>query len=77
VTKTAHYLTNVLGYTMASEEIIQMERNLEEAFARFKDENPDVAAAIEVLKIPYAEYLRALYGLSPETQSISGGDLIL
>lgn len=57
---------------MAASDIKKIQESLDEAFARFKDENPEVAEAMRVLNISYAEYLRFLSGLRTEPQSVSG-----
>jgi hypothetical protein len=57
---------------MATSDVEKMQLRLDEAFASFREQHPDVAEAIRVLNIPYAEYLRILSGLNPELHSMSG-----
>ncbi len=57
---------------MPSPETEQIQRELEDAFAVFKEANPAVAAAIEALNISYAEYLQMLAGLSSDLYTQSG-----
>jgi hypothetical protein len=55
----------------ASAQIQQVQQNLEDAFANFRQANPEIAEAMRVLNISYAEYLNVLFGLNlaPETAS--------
>jgi len=57
---------------MASREIEQVQRALDDAFASFRQGNPELAEAIRVLNISYAEYLRILFGLRFEPNTVSG-----
>ncbi|MGB8413891.1 MAG: hypothetical protein WCE23_13800 [Candidatus Binatus sp.] len=62
---------------MASKEIEQIQGALDEAFANFKLANPELAESMRVLNISYAEYLRVLFGLSCEPDTVSGNTLSL
>lgn len=57
---------------MAVSDVKTIQNVLDEAFDQFKDANPEVAEAMQVLNISYAEYLRVLSGLRVEPQSVSG-----
>ncbi len=48
------------------------QRILDEAFAKFKSDHPEVAHAIESMNMSYAEYLRILSGLSSDIQTTAG-----
>ncbi len=57
---------------MATLETEKIQQSLEEAFANFRQENPQLAEAMRVLNISYAEYLRVLAGLQLEPITSSG-----
>ncbi len=53
---------------MATLETEKMQQSLDEAFANFRHENPQLAEAMRVLNISYAEYLRVLAALQLELE---------
>jgi hypothetical protein len=55
-----------------AEDIKGMQQNLEAAFASFKDQNPELAEALRVLNISYAEYLRVADGFQTDPATVSG-----
>ncbi len=57
---------------MATEETQKIHDALDAAFARFRQDNPELAEAMRVLNISYAEYLRVLAGLQLEPSTSSG-----
>jgi hypothetical protein len=57
---------------MATSDVEKMQLRLDEAFARFREQNPEVAEAMRVLQISYAEYLRVLSGLNIGIDTVSG-----
>jgi hypothetical protein len=54
------------------EDIKGMQQNLEAAFASFKDQNPELAEALRVLNISYAEYIRLAGGFQIDPGTSSG-----
>lgn len=56
---------------MASSEIQKTQDHLQEAFALFERDHPEVAEAMKVMNISYPEYLQALAALK-EVPSTSG-----
>lgn len=57
---------------MAASEIKQIQENLDEAFAQFKRENPELAEALQVMNVSFAEYIQMLSNLRANQTSISG-----
>jgi len=62
---------------MPTAEIEKIQAALDAAFADFRNQNPELAQALETLNISYAEYLRLLSGLNTEPQTTSGNTLNL
>jgi hypothetical protein len=50
----------------------QIQKVLDEAFARFRAEHPEVAASIEATSVPFAEYLAILSHLNYDTTTTTG-----
>lgn len=53
----------------------QIQKILDEAFAKFSHDFPDVARSIELMNITYADYLRLLSGQQNEIPSSVGSSL--
>jgi hypothetical protein len=54
------------------QDIKGMQQNLEAAFAIFKDQNPELAEAMRVLNISYAEYIQIAGGFQTDPGTTSG-----
>jgi len=50
----------------------RMQRVLDEAFAKLKQEHPEVVQAIEALNVSFAEYMTLLSAQTQDVQTISG-----
>ena len=48
------------------------QRVLDEAFAKFRQDHPDVVQAIETLNISFEQYLTALSTQNNDVQTVSG-----
>ncbi len=55
-----------------AQDIKGMQQNLEAAFAIFKDQNPELAEAMRVLNISYAEYVQIAGGFQTAPGTVSG-----
>jgi hypothetical protein len=80
-TKSFHMLVpmtaNVCETTFASEAIMTLEservqRVLDDAFAKLRQDYPEVVQAIEAMNISFAEYLTILSAQTKDVQTISG-----
>ena len=45
---------------------------LDEAFARFKVDYPEVARTIETMSVSFEQYLATMQGLRPDLETVSG-----
>jgi hypothetical protein len=54
------------------QDIKGMQQKLEAAFASFKDQNPELAEAMRVLNISYAEYIQIAGGFQTDPGTASG-----
>lgn len=57
---------------MATEKAQQMQDALDTAFAAFSQEHPEVADALRVFNVSYAEYLQMMSSLREDGKTISG-----
>lgn len=53
----------------------KVQRILDEAFAKLKQEHPEVVQAIEAMNVSFAEYLTILSAQTKEVQTTSGNAL--
>ncbi len=55
-----------------SPEYEAVQHNLEQAFSRFRQENPSVAQTIETMNMTFSEYVQLMYGVQPDVQAMTG-----
>jgi hypothetical protein len=61
---------------MTAPDAQKIQQALDEAFAQFKRDNPELADALQVMNVSFAEYVQMLANLRATETSVSGTDVV-